>query len=66
MLNPNSGYELTYHPENLPALKDYVVSGIEEGFYTANIDRTFDFEQLIEVHHYLEGGNTSGSVVVTV
>ena len=59
-------YELTYHPENLPALKDYVVSGIEEGFYTANIDRTFDFDQLIEVHHYLEAGNTSGSVVVIV
>ena len=59
-------YELTYHPENLPDLKDYVVSGIKEGFYKANIDRTFNFEQLVEVHHYLEAGDMSGSVVVTV
>ena len=59
-------YELTYHPENLPALIDYVVSGVKEGFYTPNIDRTFNFDELIEVHRYLEAGDTSGSVVVTV
>lgn len=59
-------YELTYHPENLPELKDYVVSGIKEGFYKANIDRTFKFEELVEVHRYLEAGDMSGSVVVTV
>ena len=59
-------YELTYHPENLPELIDYVVSGVKEGYYTANIDRTFNFDQLVEVHHYLEAGSTSGSVIVTV
>ena len=59
-------YELTYYPENLPKLKDYVVSGIKEGCYTANIDRVFNFDQLIEVHHYLEAGDMSGSVVVIV
>lgn len=59
-------YELTYHPENLPELKDFVVSGIKEGFYSASIDRTFHFDQLVEVHRYLEAGDMAGSVVVTV
>ncbi|MGL5796540.1 MAG: zinc-binding dehydrogenase, partial [Waterburya sp.] len=59
-------YELTYYPENLAEVRKYVSEGIEEGHYTANVGKVFEFDQMIQVHHYLEEGNMSGSVVVRI
>lgn len=59
-------YELTYYPENLAEVRKYISEGIEEGHYTANVGKVFEFDQMIQVHHYLEDGNMSGSVVVRI
>ena len=59
-------YEITYHPENLDALRDYVVDGVKKGTITANVDRTFRFEEMADAHAYLEGGSTKGSVIALV
>ncbi len=59
-------YELTYHPENLPAIRQYVSDGVAQGHYTATIDRVFAFDEMVQVHHYLEAGSRSGSVVVKI
>ena len=59
-------YELTYHPENLNAVRKYVSEGVKEGHYTANVGKVFEFDEMVRVHHYLEEGNMSGSVVVRV
>ena len=59
-------YELTYHPENLDGLRDYVSNGVKAGRITANVDRTFGFDEMKDAHEYLEGGSTKGSVIVTV
>lgn len=59
-------YELTYHPENLNAVRQYVSEGIKEGHYTANVGKVFEFDEMVRVHHYIEEGNMTGSVVVRV
>ncbi len=38
-------YELTYHAENLPFLREYVREGIREGRYTANVGKVFRFRR---------------------
>ena len=59
-------YELTYHAENLPAIRRYVSEGVRDGHYTANVGKVFQFGEMVEVHRYLEKGDMSGSVVVTM
>ncbi len=59
-------YELTYHAENLPAIRRYVSEGVREGHYTANVGKVFGFREMVDVHRYLEAGDMAGSVVVRV
>ena len=59
-------YELTYNLANLPAVREYVTQGVQEGFYTANVGRVFQFDEMVEAHRYLEAGSMAGSVVVRV
>lgn len=59
-------YELTYHPENLDGVRKYISEGIKEGHYTANVGKVFEFKEMVQVHHYLEKGDVTGSVVVRV
>lgn len=57
-------YELTYHVENLPAVRQYVADGVRDGHYKANVGKVFQFHEMIEAHRYLEAGDRVGSVVV--
>lgn len=59
-------YELTYHPENLDEVRKFVSEGVKEGHYTANVGKVFEFNEMVQVHHYLEEGDMTGSVVVRV
>jgi NADPH:quinone reductase-like Zn-dependent oxidoreductase len=59
-------YELTYHAENLPEIRRFVSEGIREGHYKPHVGRVFQFDEMVEVHRFLERGNMSGSVVVKV
>ncbi|WP_425093521.1 zinc-dependent alcohol dehydrogenase family protein [Tropicimonas sp. S265A] len=57
-------YELTYHEENLPALIDFVTSGVADGTYTPNVDKVFEFEQIAAAHDYMTAGSTTGAVIL--
>ena len=59
-------YELTYHAENLPAIRQYVSDGVRQGCFNPVIDRAFRFDEMVDVHRYLEAGSRLGSVVVLV
>lgn len=51
-----------YKIENLQYLKEL----IEDGKIRAVIDRIYDFNQIVEAHHYIESGKKVGNVVMTM
>jgi NADPH:quinone reductase-like Zn-dependent oxidoreductase len=48
------------------AAVEYVLKGIEAGALKPVIDRTFAFDEMVEVHRYLETNGQFGKIVVTV
>ena len=44
----------------------YVLKGLEAGALKPVIDRTFKFDDMVEVHRYLENNGQFGKIVVTV
>ena len=59
---PARGFLATANTDDLMALKEL----IETGRITPVIDRTYAFEEIPEAIRYVEGGQVSGKVVVTV
>src|SRR6266853_3249334 len=45
---------------------EYVVSGLASGALKPVIDRTFKYDDIVEVHRYLESGEQFGKIVVTL
>jgi NADPH:quinone reductase-like Zn-dependent oxidoreductase len=45
---------------------DYVAKGLVSGALKPIIDRTFKFNEMVEVHRYLENSGQFGKIVVTV
>jgi NADPH:quinone reductase-like Zn-dependent oxidoreductase len=45
---------------------EYVLKGLESGALKPIIDRTFKFDDMVEVHRYLEKSGQFGKIVVTV
>jgi NADPH:quinone reductase-like Zn-dependent oxidoreductase len=48
------------------AAVEFVVKGLETGALKPVIDRTFTFDEMAEVHRYLEQSGQFGKIVVTV
>jgi NADPH:quinone reductase-like Zn-dependent oxidoreductase len=48
------------------AAVDYILKGLDNGALKPVIDRTFKFDEMVEVHRYLEGNSQFGKIVVTV
>ena len=48
------------------AAVEYVLKGLESGALKPVIDRTFKFDEMVEVHRYLENNGQFGKIVVTV
>jgi NADPH:quinone reductase-like Zn-dependent oxidoreductase len=48
------------------AAVEYVLKGLESGALKPVIDRTFKFDDIREVHRYLENNGQFGKIVVTV
>ncbi len=48
------------------AAVDYLRKGLHSGALKPVIDRTFAFNEMVEVHRYLEGNGQFGKIVVTV
>ena len=45
---------------------EYVVGGLASGALKPVTDHTFKFDEMVEVHHYLENSGQFGKIVVTV
>ena len=45
---------------------EYVTKGLTSGSLKPIIDRTFKFDEMVEVHRYLESSGQFGKIVVTV
>ena len=45
---------------------EYIVKGLASGELKPFIDRTFKFDEMVEVHRYLESNGQVGEIVVTV
>ena len=45
---------------------EFVVKGLQAGALKPVIDRTFTFDEMRDVHRYLEQGGQFGKIVVTV
>src|SRR5207247_1484463 len=45
---------------------EYVVKGLASGALKPIIDRTFEFDDMVEVHRYLENSGQFGKIVVTL
>ena len=44
----------------------FITHGLEAGALKPVIDRTYKFDQMVEVHRYLETNGQFGKIVVTV
>ena len=48
------------------AAVEFVLKGLESGALKPVIDRTFKFEEMVEVHRYLETNRQFGKIVATL
>lgn len=53
-------------PRRQKAAVDFILSGLKSGALKPVIDRVFKFEDMVEVHRYLENNMQFGKIVVTV
>ncbi|MER6122047.1 zinc-dependent alcohol dehydrogenase family protein [Streptomyces sp. NPDC001795] len=59
-------FELTTDPDRLRRAVAFVNAGLSTGSFAPVIDRTFDLEDIVEAHRYLESNAQVGKIVVTV
>lgn len=50
----------------LERAKAFILDGLEEGDLKPIIARTFQFDQIVEAHRFLESNEQFGKIVVTV
>ena len=48
------------------AAVEFVLKGLESGALKPVIDRAFKFDDMVEVHRYLENNGQFGKIIVTV
>lgn len=59
-------HETTRNPARLREAAAFVTSGLKSGAFTPTVDRTFDLEDIVEAHRYLEQSAQIGKIVATV
>ncbi|MCE8031897.1 NADPH:quinone reductase [Billgrantia tianxiuensis] len=59
-------HEITGNPARLEAAKRFILDGLASGALKPVIARTFEFDQIVEAHRYLESNEQLGKVVVRV
>ena len=57
---------ITLHDARRTLAVEYVAKGLASGALKPVIDRTFKFDEMVEVHRYLESNGQFGKIVVTV
>ncbi|MFD5937239.1 MULTISPECIES: zinc-dependent alcohol dehydrogenase family protein [unclassified Streptomyces] len=58
--------ETTARPERLRRAEAFVASGLRSGAFRPVVDRTFELDEIVEAHRYLESNAQIGKIVVTV
>ncbi|MBG0814822.1 zinc-dependent alcohol dehydrogenase family protein [Planomonospora sp. ID82291] len=58
--------ETTTRPERLRRAAAFVASGLRSGAFRPVVDRTFELDEIVEAHRYLESNAQIGKIVVTV
>jgi NADPH:quinone reductase-like Zn-dependent oxidoreductase len=53
-------------PARRAAAVEFVLKGLESGALKPVVDRTFEFDEIVEAHRYLETNGQFGKIVVTV
>ncbi|MET0391034.1 MAG: zinc-dependent alcohol dehydrogenase family protein [Polyangiales bacterium] len=61
-----AGQDVAADPARMRRAQAFVLSGLRTGTLTAVIDRTFDFDDIVAAHRYLESNTQVGKVVVSV
>ena len=59
-------WQTTGDPARRKAAVEFVLKGLESGALKPVIDRTFTFDEMVEVHRYLEANDQFGKIVVTL
>ena len=59
-------HEVTLDRDRLEQAKSFILSGVASGELTPTIARTFDFDEVVEAHRYLEANQQFGKIVLTV
>ena len=59
-------HEIVRDPARLAAAKAFVLDGVASGALTPVIAKTFQFEQIVEAHRFLESNEQLGKIVVTI
>lgn len=58
-------FETTTRPERLRRAEAFVASGLRSGAFRPVVDRTFELDEIVEAHRYLESNAQVGKIVVT-
>jgi NADPH:quinone reductase-like Zn-dependent oxidoreductase len=58
--------EITSDPQRLERAKKFINEGLADGSFKPLIAKTFQLDQIVEAHRYLESNQQVGKVVVTV
>ncbi|MCE8015291.1 zinc-dependent alcohol dehydrogenase family protein [Halomonas sp. MCCC 1A17488] len=59
-------HEITGNPARLEAAKRFILDGLASGALKPVIARTFEFDQIVEAHRYLESNEQLGKIVIRV
>ncbi|WP_322759919.1 zinc-dependent alcohol dehydrogenase family protein [Frankia sp. Cr2] len=59
-------FEITTDERRLRRAEAFVASGLRTGAFQPVVDRTFDLEEIVAAHRYMESNTQIGKIVVTV
>jgi NADPH:quinone reductase-like Zn-dependent oxidoreductase len=65
-IRPYTLFEITSDPRRLERARQFITTGLQSGAVVPVIDRTFDLDDIVQAHRYLEAGAQVGKIVVTV
>lgn len=57
---------MTGDDAKLEEVKRFVVDGLASGAFRPRISKTFQFDDIVEAHRYLESSTQVGKIIVTV
>ena len=59
-------FELIHDAGRFAAARAFIEEGLRAGTLAPTIARTFEFDQMVAAHRYLESGEQFGKIVVTL